>query len=222
MEYENAPRGHLDFLVCCARTLAPRSGSVKTIAVTGMLVLSAASVIFGMLALTRFDNTPGRTGATPVNWPASATVHHSDRKPQLLIFLHPFCSCSEATLHELALLPPRAQITVLFYRPGPGSEWRAQRLWTMAQALPGATVHWDDGGKEARRFGARTSGYVLLYDTAGKLLFRGGVTASRGHEGDNAGLESLDASLRSGLPARMPSRVFGCGLGDEQEQQIEE
>jgi hypothetical protein len=82
----------------------------------------------------------------------------------------------------------------------------------MAKALPHARVHWDDGGKEAMRFGAATSGYVVLFNTGGSLLFRGGVTASRGHEGDNAGFDSLLVSLRSGVPARASSRVFGCGL----------
>jgi hypothetical protein len=88
-------------------------------------------------------------------------------------------------------------------------------------ALPGARVVRDAGGVEARRFHADTSGYVLLYGRDGALLFQGGVTGSRGHEGDNFGL----SQLRTALSARgtvaisahaRTSPVFGCSLASGQ------
>jgi hypothetical protein len=85
----------------------------------------------------------------------------------------------------------------------------------MAAKLPNTRVLWDNDGEEAKRFGAATSGYMLLYDARGTLLFRGGVTVSRGHEGDNEGFDNLVVALRSGRRARTPSRVFGCGIFGE-------
>jgi hypothetical protein len=74
---------------------------------------------------------------------------------------------------------------------------------------------WDEGGVEARGFAARASGDVLLYSPAGKLLFQGGITGSRGHEGDNYGLSRLADLLavpaaESAIP--VTSRIFGCEL----------
>ncbi len=75
----------------------------------------------------------------------------------------------------------------------------------------------DERGEAAKRFGARTSGLFFVYDADGRLRFRGGLTAARGHEGDNAGLEAAVATVRGETPetssagiARSP--VFGCAL----------
>ena len=48
-----------------------------------------------------------------------------------------------------------------------------------------------------QRFGAETSGQTLLYDRDGRLLFSGGTTGSRGHDGDNAGFASHPDAPRS-------------------------
>jgi hypothetical protein len=81
-----------------------------------------------------------------------------------------------------------------------------------ARAIPGALVASDLGAREARRFGASASGQVLLYDAAGLLLFEGGITAARGHAGDNAGEDALVAALRTGIRQEQPAPVFGCPL----------
>ncbi len=39
--------------------------------------------------------------------------------------------------------------------------------------------------------GSSTSGQVLLYDPSGRLAFSGGITAARGHVGDNAGSDAI-------------------------------
>jgi hypothetical protein len=139
----------------------------------------------------------------------------------MLVFLHPRCSCSFATLSELARIAVRHKpgatlptIDILFYRPR-NSAWMPGELWERAQQLPGAQMHWDEGGREARRFGATTSGFVLLYDSSGHLLFSGGVTGSRGHEGTNYGIERLMASLDTSARTPESSLVFGCALGGD-------
>ena len=63
----------------------------------------------------------------------------------------------------------------------------------------------------AALLGARTSGHVVAYDPAGSRVFSGGITASRGHEGDSAGHESLVAGITAAAP-RSYASVFGCTL----------
>jgi hypothetical protein len=70
----------------------------------------------------------------------------------------------------------------------------------------------DLNGALARRFGAETSGYVLLYDAGGRLLFRGGITAGRGHAGDNAGMSAVVALVRGESISQAQTPVYGCSL----------
>jgi hypothetical protein len=44
------------------------------------------------------------------------------------------------------------------------------------------------------------------------LIFSGGITASRGHAGENAGVLALVALLTHGRPERRATSVFGCPL----------
>ena len=76
----------------------------------------------------------------------------------------------------------------------------------------------DDDGREARLFHAATSGQAVLYDPQGRLLFSGGITASRGHSGDNAGRSSIVSLVHAGVPDRTETSVFGCPLFDPQSE----
>jgi hypothetical protein len=84
----------------------------------------------------------------------------------------------------------------------------------MARAIPGAHLLEDPGGVESIRFGATTSGQVVAYDPTGRLVFTGGLTASRGHEGESDGARLLETRLRESpsTVAEIRRAVFGCGL----------
>jgi hypothetical protein len=68
----------------------------------------------------------------------------------------------------------------------------------------------DVGGTEHRRFGARVSGEVYLFQTDGQLVFHGGITAGRGHAGDNLGRSAVESFLREGVLPPETTPVFGC------------
>jgi hypothetical protein len=70
----------------------------------------------------------------------------------------------------------------------------------------------DEKGTEAAKFVAETSGHTLVFDREGTLLFSGGITASRGHAGDNAGESAVLAALRGETMAQLRTPVFGCLL----------
>ena len=196
----------------------------RRIVVAAVLVFSAFSTLVGMAALIKFDQTAGPAQAAPPKWPSQTAITRSKGRSEIVVFAHPFCSCTDATIAELEQLPMRRkpdtiapQVTVLFFRPR-NSGWAPNGLWKKAQSLQDAHVLWDDDGLEAKRFGARISGYALLYSAEGNLLFRGGVTGSRGHRGDNYGLDELVASLDSNRPSHASSQVFGCALGNLDEE----
>ena len=108
---------------------------------------------------------------------------------------------------------------VLFLKPkGLSAEWEKTDLWQSANNIPGVSVILDDDGREARLFQAATSGQTLLYDSEGRLVFKGGITASRGHSGDNAGRSAIVAIVNAEMPDRTDTYVFGCALFDLQSE----
>jgi hypothetical protein len=137
------------------------------------------------------------------------------------MFAHPRCACTRASLVELgkllARVPGRVAPVVVFAHPeGAADDFGRTEMRTLASSLPGVTVLDDDRDAEAHRFGASTSGAVLLYDTTGRLAFSGGLTAVRGHEGQSFGQERIVALLLTGRADRDDSPVFGCALEEKE------
>ena len=193
-------------------------------AVKVMAAIWLVAVLGVMVALLRYSASSGTAGAVPQRWPAASRISFDTGRPNLVLFAHPRCPCTQATLGELEILMARCQgriaVQVWFIRPADTPEdWAATALWRRASSIPGVTVRRDEDMAEARRFGAETSGQTLLYDRDGKLLFRGGITVARGHSGDNAGRSALEALLEQRFPREIGTPVFGCPLYNSDCQQ---
>ena len=164
-----------------------------------------------------YENRPGADASAPGRWPSHTTLAPADDGSTLLFVAHPQCTCTRASLEELAEIlarvPKRPKTYVLFLKPSAfETGWEQTDLWRTAASLPGVTVLRDDDGIEARRFGVETSGQTLLYDNRGALIFSGGITGSRGHAGENAGELALVALLTHGQTGQRGTNVFGCPL----------
>lgn len=178
----------------------------------------------GAVFLARYDATAGAFARAADRWPEGSTIDLDPRRPTLVTIVHPRCACSRATIRELSRLMSRlgdrvaARIVVAV--PGAaGDDWLRTDLVESARAVPGAAVLVDAGRIEAARFGALTSGQTFLYSPAGRLLFTGGITSARGHDGDNDGAQRIAAILTSapGGPldgAIAVTPVFGCEIHD--------
>ena len=181
------------------------------------IFLWAIAIGFGMKRLLDYQDRPGRPASTTAVWPASSVVDRAPDRLTMLVFAHPRCSCTRATLSDLARLMARTQgrlsaQLLLVVPDGLPTDWGRSDLLNSAHGIPGLAVRIDSSGVEANRFGVSTSGQVLVYDPAGHLRFAGGITPGRGHEGDNAGLEAIER-LVAGRPAGLSTTpVFGCGL----------
>ncbi len=171
----------------------------------------------GTIGMTRYANSPGSGGQPPVLWPAGSQIPLDPNRPTLVMFAHPHCPCTRASIGELEVLLAQfhGQISarVIFLKPADTiTNWEKTDLWRKASSIPGVTVYTDAAGNEARRFHAETSGQTLLYDQRGALQFQGGITLSRGHAGDNPGRSALEILLREGHPDQVKTPVFGCSL----------
>jgi hypothetical protein len=192
--------------------------SRKNIVVTTLLgAVWVAALAFGGRVLFKYETTPGRAGVVSANWPSAFVVRRQPDKPTLVMLAHPHCPCSRASVGELAQIMAHAvgkvNAFVLFVKPpGAGADWDDTDLRRSAAAIPGVTVLTDENGTEAERFGAATSGHTMVFDRNGALLFSGGITASRGHAGDNAGESAVVAALSDAPLLHNRTSVFGCSL----------
>ena len=195
-------RGHLEWTVSAS--------------IIGWLVLLAAA--WSYLTLHDFSTADETPHAMVTRWPSESRIARGAGRPTLLLFLHPKCPCSRATLRELervfANVPDNAtELFVVAPVPADASdEWCDTFTVNAAQRLPNATLFVDRSGVEADRFGATVSGQLLLFDAAGRCQFAGGVTASRGHEGANPGADGLVALLCNETREHCDFPAFGCQL----------
>src|SRR2546422_955144 len=73
----------------------------KRMVVAGMLWLAAVSA--GSLAMLRYANTPGHTAQAPLQWSAGSLIARDSQRATLVMFVHPRCPCSRASVGELSL-----------------------------------------------------------------------------------------------------------------------
>ncbi len=188
-----------------------------------ILVLVAAlwicAIAFGLHKLWRYTAEAGVPANAPITWPGDSQIVPASDQPTLVLFAHPQCPCTRATIGELALLMAhcqgRVKTYVLFLKPKDFPvDWEKTDLWDKAAAIPGVTAVTDQNGDEAARFNAYTSGQTMLYSSSGSLLFSGGITVSRGHSGDNPGRSAIISLVNSGHADHTTTPSFGCSLQD--------
>lgn len=200
------------------QNLPPGDARAAGSAMLGVIVaLWALGLVGGFGWLAEYKATPGAVTTPAARWPSGTSLHRDPGRPTLVMFAHPHCPCTRASVSELARLVaahPALSSRVVFLKPeGVPEGWEQTDLWRTVAAIPGALPVLDDSGVEAARFGALTSGYTAVYGTGGDLLFSGGVTPSRGHEGDSFGRRRIESILATGTADRRDSPVFGCALG---------
>lgn len=185
-----------------------------------LISLAWAVLVFtGLVLLWRYKATPGATADAPSQWPVASKIQRVSGRPTLVMFAHPQCNCTRASLAELdtllAHVGSAVSTVVVFAKPeGTPDGWERGELWDRAAAIRGVATMVDDRGVEAARFGSKVSGQTMLYDAQGRLLFSGGITGARGHVGDNVGRERVESLISSGSADSNHSHVYGCGLQD--------
>jgi hypothetical protein len=182
-----------------------------------LATLWLAAIAFGVRASLNYETTPGRLGTSPQAWPTDSKIHRAADRNTLVMLAHPRCPCTRASVNELAKIMAHAhgsvRAFVLFWTPQNASaDWEQTDLRRTAATIPGVTTLSDPDGLEAHHFGAETSGHTLLFDPEGRLLFSGGITASRGHDGDNMGESTIVSLINHRATVRRSTNIFGCAL----------
>jgi hypothetical protein len=189
----------------------------RTWALAIAFILWVSLTCAGMGALWLYSTAPGKDGRPPDRWPVSSSLRRAPGASTLVMFVHPKCPCSRASLRQLAVLLAHSaghlHPQVIFLTPqGKEDSWTHTDLWHAASQLPGTVVISDLDGREADLFHAAVSGETVVYDATGNLRFHGGITGARGHEGDNAGCSAVETYADTGAAPMAHAPVFGCPL----------
>lgn len=188
-----------------------------------LIAIWAAAVALGWWQTVQYEfDTPDQNKAHYVRtWPSDSSLKHPAGRPTLLVFLHPKCPCTRATLNELDRLAaiwdstdvahPEVQLVATVPADAEETWWNTDVIAHCKQ-IAGSNLYVDRSGLEATNFGVVTSGTVLLFDASGNRRFGGGITVSRGHEGHSAGADSLLEVMAGRHVECDEIPVFGCRL----------
>lgn len=205
---------------CHAHGIACASFAIvakKLLARNGMCLAWFAVATACVLILLSYQSAHGSAGSAPANWPRRTQLVLDTNRATLIMFAHPQCACTRAGIEELNHLLARCEnhlrAQIWFYRPSSvAKEWVRSSLWRRAATIPGISLHEDVDGAQAKLFGVDISGSVLVYDTSGKLRFKGGITGSH-NPGNSKGGEDMIVSISdSPSPDFGQTPVHGCSL----------
>ena len=145
-----------------------RPFSSRNIAWGVLISVWLITVVVGLTPLWRYENTPGDAGEPPARWPQDTGLQLGRGRATLLLFAHPRCPCTRASMRELNLIVSRCagkvDAKVLFYRPEHApADWETTDLWKSAELMTDVTPRADENGSETQLFNVTTSGHALLY-----------------------------------------------------------
>lgn len=191
---------------------------MKRLATLLALAVWLCLVAVAFQPLLAYQAQPGKQMQVNGDWPRDAELPRTADGAMIVMFVHPLCPCSAASLNGLDRLSAKVgenfRAVVMIEQPANmDAAWADSENARHAARIKGVKVVIDKRQVEAARFGATTSGDTFVYGADGKLLFHGGITPGRGHEGDCAGFDTVCSILRGSTPARsMSTPSFGCAL----------
>ncbi|HTI51110.1 MAG TPA: hypothetical protein VL475_09165 [Planctomycetaceae bacterium] len=196
----------------CARPTGARSIGVWVGIGCAWCVLLGA----GWWHLCRYTYRPSAVATTLSEWPHETAFAPSSGF-RIVMFVHPLCPCSDASIRELenslARMPAKVSVTVIAVTAGLTAEdLESSGLIAELSAMPRIGLYVDATGAERKRFGAAVSGEVVAFDANGRRVYHGGLTPGRGHQGESVGQGQLEALARGESAAPCESPVFGCLL----------
>jgi hypothetical protein len=182
----------------------------------GLLLISwCVAMLCGFKLALDYDMKASAQESSSPKWPGSSSMARSPDRWTLVMAMHPQCPCTRASINELervlAKCGNKLEVQLLLYRPaGTSSAWAKTPLADQSSSIQSIHSVDDPNGVLSTLFGATTSGEILLYDPSGNLRFHGGITGSRGHEGDNDGEDSVVGLVNGQVSGFRKAAYFGC------------
>ncbi len=189
----------------------------KNLIIFTSLIIWIVVIAFGYKILINYEFKPTSALESIQEFPQESQFTLDPKLATLFIFIHPHCPCSRASIEELSKLlagfQNKLKVIAIFTKPkGVNASWIKTDLWHKVKSLPNVEMFIDYENHEAKIFKANSSGEVFLFKPNGNLVFHGGITSSRGHEGDNKGRSTISHYLSTGEIKDKQTFTFGCIL----------
>jgi len=194
---------------------------------TLLFVACPAIIAFGSWRLSDYSYRPCDQGDVVTNL-SSATgimnlpelIHSNDELPILILVYHPHCPCTASTVRNLerisSALSIHPHVVAFAYCPvGTSDSWIDSSI-TRQLVRMGADVLVDRGGDYCSQLGTVTSGHILVYDDGMSLVFSGGITPGRGHEGTCPASSDLFQRVNGHSGETIQWPVYGCPIIDKE------
>ena len=117
-------------------------------------VLWLSASIAGMTTLWNHEARPGIPAAAPTSWPRDSALSKQPSKAAMLVWIHPHCPCSWATIRELERLlvhvSDDTDCQIILTRPAEcGSDFVESDLTRAIRKIRGVSVVVDDDQRES-------------------------------------------------------------------------
>lgn len=193
--------------------------------------LATLVVVFavGTFQLVDYSSRPGISGDVQVELASVDGLPEEvflNDEPTIVVFYHPHCPCTQAVarcLERLSTVFSGKPVMLAFaFCPSELPEdWIRTVTTSRLECISRCTVFVDRDAERCKQFGAEVSGHVLVYDREGKLVFSGGVTPFRGHEGDSLASKEFVHQVNGPQGELTHWPVFGCPIVEPSEQNNE-
>jgi hypothetical protein len=196
----------------------PERKPVLRIALAVMTGLWGLLVVQGFMAIVSYSVRAGPEGETPETLIGDNSEVGDYSDLSVLFFVHPKCPCTRASaealdrlLTQAGIRQPGAVQAHLFMPKGAEKAWGQTVLVDRLERIPAVSVTFDEEAATATSYDVTTSGHLLIY-RSGKLVFSGGITPARAHEGNCDATDAALAALTGSgsFEGRWP--VFGCPI----------
>lgn len=177
----------------------------------------------GTPSLTLDPNQTSADLLAVLNEFAQSELRRTDSK-KLLVFYHPHCPCTAASLRNLqrinsSLVSERKIYAFAFHPQDEPVTWIESPTTKLLRGIPNITIIPDREAIACQAFGLSTSGHMLVYDEAQRLIFSGGITPGRGHEGDCQSSFDLRQKINGEKSTLNYWPVYGCSIVESEEKQ---
>ena len=188
-----------------------------------LLWVCPIAFVFGSWVLTDYSYRPGAVGSLVTDLSTveefaelNCDIELGSKATTLILFYHPHCPCTKATVDNLrqtvARYSKQTRVVAFGFCPDEKPDtWISSPLTSALRRLK-ANIFADKDGEFCSRFGITTSGHVLAYGDDGRLLFSGGITSGRGHEGLCPATRDLNLRTSGRSSERVDWPVFGCPI----------
>lgn len=196
----------------------------KKIIISVIISIWVGSIIWSTKAMLIFQFTPGKMGKVFNDFPQKSKLVLDQTLPTLILFLHPKCTCSKASVEEIKIIKSSIKkefkLIAVVQTASLKLTDELEKLKEELSTLPHSTIVNDSYSFETNLFSVKTSGQIYIYSSFGELIYTGGSTSSRGTSSPSELRRTIASILETNKkPHQLITKsIYGCEMDNKNDQ----